>query len=412
MSTYIMYDDVTASLIPSDAKVVGYYVDGRYANFSAVKARCPNAYFVGIAVTANDDARVLDIETGDATNAQAPAWVKRQRNRGVQLPVVYTSASNASSLMSTLSANGVPRSSYLLWSAHYNGNPHTCQSCGYAIGADATQFTSTAQGKSLDESQLTQKFMDAISGGTVTPAKPPSVKQPTPPTPPAGKSRVPDCRGMSPASAKNQLERFGLTPKGTVGVANTCCWETNPAHWSMVDPGSTVAFTNSLPPLLTLGSKQTPWNEALQTALLRAGISIAIDGDYGPITDQAVRYFQYQQKLTVDGLVGTGTWNTLMHVGAISPPSTEWKYPAPAKVNIGQGTATIPVNWSAVSHSGTPAASYTVLILDNAGKTFQTHKGVKGTTLTVTVPRGTYTARVWGEGSPVGSDHTDYKFTV
>lgn len=413
MSTHIAYDDVTAGLIPSTAQFVFYYTDGRYANLTAVKARCPSATFIGIAVTASDNAQVLDIENGDATNAQAPAWVKRQLAAGTKRPVLYTSAGNAQALINECAANGVARSSYALWTAHYNQVSHVCGPFERYPQADGTQWTSTSGGKSLDQSLLNDSF---FAGGTVnvTPVKPPVANQPTPPTPPAGKARVPDCRGMSPSSARTQLANYGFKATGPAAVANSVCWETNPAHWSMEAPGSSVAFTAAAPPAISQGSTQTPWNEALQTALTRAGISIVIDGSFGPTTDQAVRYFQYEHKLSVDGVAGTNTWNALTSAGSIKPVTPP--APAPAAYtqpgNLRQtGWYGVGLAWTAATLSGKAATSYTVQVLDSTGKQFS-QQTVTGTSATVQVAKGKYEIRVWANGGPAAPPHATYELTV
>jgi peptidoglycan hydrolase-like protein with peptidoglycan-binding domain len=46
---------------------------------------------------------------------------------------------------------------------------------------------------------------------------------------------------------------------------------------------------------------------ALQQALVRAGISTSVDGVFGPGTEQAVKQFQEQHDLTVDGIAGPAT---------------------------------------------------------------------------------------------------------
>jgi peptidoglycan hydrolase-like protein with peptidoglycan-binding domain len=49
----------------------------------------------------------------------------------------------------------------------------------------------------------------------------------------------------------------------------------------------------------------------LQQSLVKKGYSLEIDGFFGGKTEQAVINFQKKNKLTVDGIVGQQTWNTL-----------------------------------------------------------------------------------------------------
>lgn len=49
----------------------------------------------------------------------------------------------------------------------------------------------------------------------------------------------------------------------------------------------------------------------LQTALKAKGFPITIDGDFGPGTERAVKDFQRQSNLAVDGHVGRRTWDAL-----------------------------------------------------------------------------------------------------
>jgi hypothetical protein len=51
---------------------------------------------------------------------------------------------------------------------------------------------------------------------------------------------------------------------------------------------------------------------AVQTLLRGLGYdSGPVDGDYGPVTQRAVRRFQTDERLTVDGVVGPQTWSAL-----------------------------------------------------------------------------------------------------
>lgn len=49
----------------------------------------------------------------------------------------------------------------------------------------------------------------------------------------------------------------------------------------------------------------------LQSALWRAGYAIAIDSDFGPKTEEAVKRFQQVKRLVADGVVGARTWAAL-----------------------------------------------------------------------------------------------------
>lgn len=155
-----MFDDVNIALDPPDAYAYAGYVDGRYANFDALKRAFPKAKHLSITVF-GDRADCYDIEPGDGTNADVYAWFVAMQAADVWRPCVYTSADNLVAMQSTMAANGFARDSYRLWSAHYTGVPHFCgpKTCGYGLSqVDATQFTSRALGRSLDESLVADDF--------------------------------------------------------------------------------------------------------------------------------------------------------------------------------------------------------------------------------------------------------------
>lgn len=49
----------------------------------------------------------------------------------------------------------------------------------------------------------------------------------------------------------------------------------------------------------------------LQSALNWAGASLEVDGKYGPATEKAVKSFQQENGLIVDGIAGPETWSKL-----------------------------------------------------------------------------------------------------
>jgi hypothetical protein len=156
---YVMYDSVTVSEIPHSASAVAGYVGGRWPTYSTLVKEFPHAQHLSIAVNAGEDAECLDIESGDATIADAPTWFRRQKGRGVTTPCFYTSLSNVDALVAALNKEGIHRPEYRLWSAHYTYRAHVCGPPeGISVTADATQWTDRALGRNLDESLCDDAF--------------------------------------------------------------------------------------------------------------------------------------------------------------------------------------------------------------------------------------------------------------
>lgn len=64
------------------------------------------------------------------------------------------------------------------------------------------------------------------------------------------------------------------------------------------------------------GDSIHPWDTGtrvseLQVLLNACGYSLRVDGDFGSLTETAIRTFQQQHELKVDGVVGTITWTAL-----------------------------------------------------------------------------------------------------
>lgn len=116
-----MYDAVTVSNVPASATLVAGYGDGYWDNVVAFRARFPHATVVEIAVSASDDlGQVLDVETGDATPAEAPGWVQRRRAAGVT-PTVYCNSSTWPQVKAAFAAAGVAEPEW--WIAQYDNDP-------------------------------------------------------------------------------------------------------------------------------------------------------------------------------------------------------------------------------------------------------------------------------------------------
>jgi hypothetical protein len=76
----------------------------------------------------------LDIETGNATPADAPGWVRRQHAVGDKTPWVYANTSTMPQVIDALTKDSIKRSEYRVFTAHYTNVPHI------EAGSDATQF--------------------------------------------------------------------------------------------------------------------------------------------------------------------------------------------------------------------------------------------------------------------------------
>ena len=117
--TRTCYDAINPANVPASATLVAGYGDGYWNDVAAFRRRFPHATVVEITVFASDDqGTVLDVETGDATPAQAPGWVKKRRAAGVD-PTIYCNASTWPEVKAAFAAAKVAPPHY--WIAHYDG---------------------------------------------------------------------------------------------------------------------------------------------------------------------------------------------------------------------------------------------------------------------------------------------------
>lgn len=116
-----LYDAVTATDIPADARMVAGYVDGAYAWTAANWARFPLARKVRITVGFRySSAPVLDVERGDATPDQAVEWAQFRRNRGLR-STVYCNAATWPQVRAAFAAAQEPEPLY--WIADWGIPP-------------------------------------------------------------------------------------------------------------------------------------------------------------------------------------------------------------------------------------------------------------------------------------------------
>jgi len=169
------------------------------------------------------------------------------------------------------------------------------------------------------------------------------------------------------------------------------------ATGATADPNPTLTEGDSGPAVQTLQTRLNVWG---------ANPSLTVDGDFGPLTLAAVKAFQTQKNLTVDGIVGPQTWAALNQ-----NPSGGTPYPAPTGLAV--GSASLAVNWDAVTVNGQAVASYTVQAVGLNGEVY-VHETptTNSVVLSNLVPGWTYDIQVWANGGPGTPPHATIRVTV
>lgn len=149
--TITMFDTVTPSAIgrlaSTSSDAVAGYIDGRFRDLPQLAIEYPGHRHFSIAVFWTDDGDFLDVETGDATPAQVPAWVKRQFDRGSHFVGLYANGSTWPAIFQALLAAGISPHRVVKWLAQPTGKPHI------PPGFDGCQYSFTGpQGQNVDES--------------------------------------------------------------------------------------------------------------------------------------------------------------------------------------------------------------------------------------------------------------------
>lgn len=150
MTDTLMFDGINslaagiARQFPGAAKIAGY-VDGIYAWSQAEWDLFPHADHVKIAVRASTNAGdVLDVENGDATPAEAAAWIRMRHAAGLFRPTVYCSLSVVPDIRRE-TGSLILGVDYDIWVAEYTARPTPPPCPGLpAASFAAWQYESTA----------------------------------------------------------------------------------------------------------------------------------------------------------------------------------------------------------------------------------------------------------------------------
>jgi hypothetical protein len=251
MSGEVMYDSDVATDIPAGAVIVAGYIDGEAGTWSAEDwARFPNAKKLTIVRTFVDAGECLDVEKGAATSAQAPAWVVARQKAGIARPWLYVNRANFLELQQLIAKTLGAGTLVGYWVANWTGEVHAI------VGADAVQYASPTVGSP-------GHYDLSVVYGTLPsePAPEPPVEAPAPPA-----------TTTAPTTGGDDVQLPELSPGAT---------------------GQPVKTVQSI-----LNGK--------------AGAKLAVDGQFGMATENAVKAWQHFFGLSVDGVVGPATWPVLI----------------------------------------------------------------------------------------------------
>ncbi|EAW38868.1 peptidoglycan-binding protein [Lyngbya sp. PCC 8106] len=106
------------------------------------------------------------------------------------------------------------------------------------------------------------------------------------------------------AAVKEFQKKSGLTVDGIVG----------PKTINILSQATSVPIRtlNSLP-ILRQGSKGEDVIQIQNNLNNYSGENLVVDGVFGNATEAAIKKFQAEKGLVVDGIVGRLTWNALLH---------------------------------------------------------------------------------------------------
>jgi peptidoglycan hydrolase-like protein with peptidoglycan-binding domain len=332
-------DNVTVSALNPGFTFYGGYYNGPFANLTALRTRFPHAYIVSIStrLSGSKGSMAIDIESGTLSTSESGsfagclAWLRQGDFGGSSKPLIYVMASWAMPLVGYLRANGISRSSYYLWTAHWTGQ-HLCGSggCNYLTGtvADGTQYASGTNDYNVFRGYVVGKGVAPVppppaTGGITLGATGNAVKLVQTQlnywagAVGFGKLIVDgDFGGKTYAALMMFQKHAGIAADGVVGPVTAAELAKQPAN-PVVKPTPAPPVVPSGNPELKLGdvNKQVG---AMQYYLRNSGLrgvrGINADGDFGQQTLTALKNFQVHAGITEDGVYGPATAHALAKV--------------------------------------------------------------------------------------------------
>lgn len=105
----------------------------------------------------------------------------------------------------------------------------------------------------------------------------------------------------------------------------------------------------------------------IQQALASSGYDVSVDGDFGPATQEAVRQFQKDNNLSVDGLVGAQSYELLLHRPMPKVKPESYITSGNNVIDTAQQFLGVPYVWGGSSPSGFDCSGFVQYVFARCG---------------------------------------------